>query len=56
MKLGRVTKLDQKNTTTVIKLDDNTVSSNYCVLVNVLIYGQFRAIGKLDYGFMVYSS
>ena len=46
MKLGRVIKLYKRNTTTVTKFDDDVVSSNYNIIVNIPIMAdleQFRS-------------
>ena len=50
MKLGPVTKLDKKNTTTSKKFDDEVMSANCDVFVIFPIYGQFGAIRKPGYG------
>ena len=50
MKLGTVTKLDKKNTTT---FDDGVMSANCDVIVVFPIYGQFGAIQNLDSRCMV---
>ena len=39
MKLGRVTKLYKRNTTTVTKSDNDVVSLNFDVIVSIPIYG-----------------
>ena len=56
MKLGRVTKLYKRNTTTVAKFDNDVVSLNFDVIVSIPIYGWFGAIGKSNSGCMVYNS
>ena len=48
MKLGRVTKLDKTNTTTLKKLEDDAMLANCDVIVIFPIYGQFGAIWKPD--------
>ena len=48
MKLGPVTKLEERNMTTSKKCDDDVMSTNYDVIFSLLIYGQFGAIGKWD--------
>ena len=47
MKLGPVTKLDKKKTTSK-KIDDNVMLANYDVIVIFPIFGQFGAIRKSD--------
>ena len=44
MKLGPVTKLDKRNTTTSQKIDDDAKSENCDVIVIFPIYGLFGAI------------
>ena len=46
MKLGPVTKLDKRNTSTSKKFVDNVMSANCDVIVFFSIYGQFAAILK----------
>ena len=46
MKLGPVTKLEERNTATPKKSDNDVISINYDVIVFVPIYGQFAAIWK----------
>ena len=46
MKLGPVTKLDKRTTTTSKKLDDDVISANCDVIVIFPIYGQFGATRK----------
>ena len=48
MKLGPVTKLDKRNTTTSKKFDDDVLLSNCEVFVIFPIHGQFGAIRKPD--------
>ena len=48
MKLGRVTKLDKTNTTTLKKLEDDAMLANCDVIVIFPIYGQVGAIWKPD--------
>ena len=50
MKLGPVTKLDKRNTTTLKKFDDDVMLASCNVIVIFLIYGQFGAIQKPDSG------
>ena len=50
MKLGPATKLDKRNNTTSKKFDDDVMSENCDVIAIFLIYGQFRAILKPDFG------
>ena len=45
MKLGPVTKLDNRNKTTSKKFDVELMSKNYDVIVIFRIFGQFGAIG-----------
>ena len=56
MKLGPVTKLDKRNTSTSKKkkIDDDFMSGNCDVIVFFPIYGQFAAIRKPDSGRMFY--
>ena len=53
MKLAPVTKLDKKNPATSKKFDGDVMSPNCDVIVICLIYDQFGAIRKPDYGRMV---
>ena len=46
MKLGPVTKIENKNKTTLKKIDDNAMSTNYDVIVIFSIYGRFGVIRK----------
>ena len=48
MKLGPVTKLDERNKITSKNIDDNVMSTNCDVIVIFPIYGQFGAIPKPD--------
>ena len=48
MKLGPVTRLNKKNKTKSKQFDDDFMSANFDVIVIFPIYGQFRAIRKLD--------
>ena len=48
MKLGPVTKLDERNKTTSKKSDDDFMSENFDVIVIFSIYGQFGAFWKPD--------
>ena len=50
MKLGPVSKIDKRNTTTSKKVDDDVLSANCDVFVIFPIYGQFEAIRKPDSG------
>ena len=56
MKLGPVTKLDERNKTTSKKIDNDVMSENCDVMAIFPIYGQSGAIQKLDYGGMVYKT
>ena len=56
MKLGPVTKLDKRNTSTSKKFDDDVMSASYGVIVIFPIYGWFRAVRYPDSGRMVYDS
>ena len=47
-KPGPVTKLDNRNTETLIKIYDGVISPNCDVIVIFPIYGQFRTIQKWD--------
>ena len=53
IKLGPVTKLDNRNKTMFKKFDDNVMLANYDVSVNLPIYGQFGAVWKPDSGGIV---
>ena len=48
MKLGPVTKLDNKNKATSKRIDCDVKSENHDVIVIFPIYGQFGAIRKPD--------
>ena len=52
MKLGPVTKLDKRNKTILKKTDDDVMLGN-CDILIFLIYSQFRAIWKPDFGRIV---
>ena len=55
MKLGPVTNLDERNTVT--PKNDNDVMCENCDIIGFFrIYGQFQAIGKPDFGRMVYKT
>ena len=54
MKPRPVTKLDERNTATSNKIDDGIMWGNCDVNVIFPIYGQFGAIRKLDFAWMVY--
>ena len=56
MKLGPVTKLEKKNTSTSKRIDDGVISENFEIIVFFPIYGQISAIRKLDSGRMVYKT
>ena len=53
MKLGPVTKLDNRNKTTSKKNYDDVMSASCDVIVFFPIYGQFGAIRKPDSGCIV---
>ena len=53
MKLGPVTKLDNRNKTTSKKIYDDVMSASCDVIVFFPIYGQFGAIRKPDSGCIV---
>ena len=53
MKLGQVTKLDNRNKTTSKKFDDDVMSESCGVIAIFPIYGQFGAIWKPDSGRIV---
>ena len=53
MKLRPETKIEKRNKTTLKKFDDDAMSANYDVIVIFLIYGQFAAIRKPDFGRIV---
>ena len=50
MKLGPVTKLDKRNKTISNKFDVDVTSENRNVSVIFLIFGQFRAVWRPDFG------
>ena len=54
MKLGPVSKLDERNKTASKKFDDNVMSANCDVTVIFPIYDQFGAISKPDTGRILY--
>ena len=53
MKLEAVTKLDNRNSATSKKIDDDVTSANYDAIVIFPIYGQVAAIRKPDPGRIV---
>ena len=53
MKLGPVTKLDQRNKTTSKQFDDDAMSTNCGAIVIFSIYGQYGATQKPDSGRIV---
>ena len=53
MKLGPLTKLNKRNTTTLKKLHNDVTLINCDVIIIFWIYGQFGAIRKPDSGRMV---
>ena len=53
MQLGAVTKTDKRNTATSKKVDDDIILANCDVVVIFLIYRQFEAMRKPDFGCMV---
>ena len=53
MKLGLVTKLDKRNTSTSKKFDDNVILVSCDFIVIFSIYEKFGAIRKLDSRSMV---
>ena len=56
MKLGRVTNLDKRDTTTFKKVDNGVISGVCDIIVLFSIYGQFEAIREPDSGRMVYKT
>ena len=52
MKLGKVTKLNKRNTTTLKKNEYDVMLTNCDVIVFFPPYGKFAAIRKLDSGCM----
>ena len=56
MKLGRVTNLDKRDTTTFKKVDNGVISAVCDIIVLFSIYGQFEAIQEPDSGRMVYKT
>ena len=53
MKLVSVTKLDKENTLTLKNFDDDVILVSCDDIVIILVYGQIRAIRKLDSECMV---
>ena len=53
MKLGPVTKLDNKNKIMLKKIDDDVMLANFEIIEIFPIYGQFGAIRKPDSGCIV---
>ena len=53
MKLGQVTKLDNRNKTASKKFDDDVMKESCGVIAIFPIYGQFGAIWKPDSGRIV---
>ena len=53
VKLGPVTKLEDRNTATSKKFDNYVISAICDAIVSFWIYGQFGAIRKLDSGCIV---
>ena len=53
MKPWQKTKLDKRNKTTSKKFGDDVMSENYDVIGIFLIYGQFGAIWKPEFGRIV---
>ena len=53
MKLGAVTKLDKENRMRSKKFNDDVMSAKCGGIVIFLIYGQFGAIWKQDFGRIV---
>ena len=56
MKLGPITKPDERKKTTSKKFDDKVMSKNCNVIVIFLIYGQIGAIRKPDFGCIVFKT
>ena len=56
MKLGPVTKLDNRNKTSSKKFVDDAISENCDVIVIFRIFGQFRAVRRPDSGHRVCKS
>ena len=53
MKLGPVTKLDNRNKSTSKQFSDDVISVNCDVIVIFPIYSQFGAIWKPDFGHII---
>ena len=51
MKVGPVTKLDERNNSTSKNFDDDVMSENCDVNVILWIFGQFGAVRRLSYVF-----
>ena len=56
MKLGPVTKRDNRNSSMLKKFNDDVNLANFDVIIFFLIYGQFTDIRKPDSGRMVYKT
>ena len=56
MKLGSVTKLDNRNKTTSKKFDVDVMSKNCDVIVVFRVFGQFGAVRRPDSGHKVCKS
>ena len=56
MKLGPVTKVDERNKTTSTKFDVDVMSANCDVIFTFLIYAQLGAIRKPHSGCIVYKT
>ena len=54
MKIGPVTKRDNRNIATSQKFENDVILTNCDLAVFFLIYGQFVVIRKLDSGRMLY--
>ena len=56
MKLGPVTKIDNRNKTTSKDFDDEVMSGNYDVIIIFQVFGQFGAVRRPDSGHRVCKS
>ena len=56
MKIGSVTKLENRNKTTSKKIDDDVISKNCDVIVIFRIFGQFGAVQRPDFGHRFWKS
>ena len=53
MKIGKISTPDKRNTATSKKLEDDFMLANCNAIIIFLIYDEFGATGKPDFGSMV---